>query len=64
MTCPPIPRYSQDIDYEYRQDSDLLYLTGVTQAMLWFQAWEPAAATNVVAAACLFSIAVQLRSRR
>jgi Xaa-Pro aminopeptidase len=23
--------YSRDVDYEYRQDSDLLYLTGVTQ---------------------------------
>lgn len=44
--------------------TSLAVLTGVTQAMLWFQAWEPAVATNVVAAACLFSIAVQLRSRR
>jgi Xaa-Pro aminopeptidase len=24
--------YSRDVEYEYRQDSDLLYLTGVTQA--------------------------------
>ena len=23
--------YSRSVDYEYRQDSDLLYLTGVTQ---------------------------------
>jgi len=23
--------YSRDVDYEYRQDSDLLYLTGVEQ---------------------------------
>ena len=28
----PARVYSRDIDYEYRQDSDLLYLTGVEQA--------------------------------
>lgn len=27
----PVQRYSLDIDYEYRQDSNLYYLTGVTQ---------------------------------
>ena len=27
----PTQRYSLDIDYEYRQDSNLYYLTGVTQ---------------------------------
>jgi Xaa-Pro aminopeptidase len=27
----PERAYSRDVDYEYRQDSDLLYLTGVTQ---------------------------------
>jgi Xaa-Pro aminopeptidase len=30
-SAPP-QRYSLDIDYEYRQDSNLYYLTGVTQA--------------------------------
>src|SRR5439155_17701943 len=29
-SAPP-QRYSRDIDYEYRQDSDLYYLTGITQ---------------------------------
>ena len=28
----PTHRYSLDVDYEYRQDSNLYYLTGVTQA--------------------------------
>jgi Xaa-Pro aminopeptidase len=28
----PTRVYSRDVDYEYRQDSDLLYLTGVTQS--------------------------------
>jgi Xaa-Pro aminopeptidase len=28
----PTQRYSADIDYEYRQDSNLYYLTGLTQA--------------------------------
>ena len=28
----PVQRYSLDIDYEYRQDSNLYYLTGITQA--------------------------------
>src|SRR6185369_14030270 len=28
----PSQRYSLDIDYEYRQDSNLYYLTGLTQA--------------------------------
>src|SRR5207244_8007754 len=27
----PVQRYSLDIDYEYRQDSNLYYLTGITQ---------------------------------
>jgi Xaa-Pro aminopeptidase len=27
----PTRRYSRDVDYEYRQDSDLLYLTGIDQ---------------------------------
>jgi Xaa-Pro aminopeptidase len=27
----PERTYSRDVDYEYRQDSDLLYLTGITQ---------------------------------
>src|SRR5215207_3042877 len=27
----PARVYSRDVDYEYRQDSDLLYLTGVEQ---------------------------------
>src|SRR5712691_365808 len=27
----PAQRYSLDIDYEYRQDSNLFYLTGLTQ---------------------------------
>src|SRR5262249_6692901 len=27
----PSQRYSLDIDYEYRQDSNLYYLTGLTQ---------------------------------
>src|SRR5207249_7720026 len=27
----PAARYSLDIDYEYRQDSNLYYLTGLTQ---------------------------------
>jgi Xaa-Pro aminopeptidase len=27
----PVRPYSRDVDYEYRQDSDLLYLTGVDQ---------------------------------
>ena len=27
----PVQRYSLDIDYEYRQDSNLYYLTGLTQ---------------------------------
>ena len=27
----PERNYSRSVDYEYRQDSDLLYLTGVTQ---------------------------------
>src|SRR5215471_5573685 len=27
----PSARYSLDVDYEYRQDSNLYYLTGVTQ---------------------------------
>jgi hypothetical protein len=27
----PERQYSRDVGYEYRQDSDLLYLTGVTQ---------------------------------
>src|SRR5213593_3765768 len=27
----PAQRYSLDIDYEYRQDSNLYYLTGLTQ---------------------------------
>ena len=29
-SAPPA-RYSQDVDYEYRQDSNLYYLTGVEQ---------------------------------
>src|SRR5262245_24060005 len=29
-SAPPA-RYSQDVDYEYRQDSNLFYLTGMTQ---------------------------------
>src|SRR5436853_5725273 len=29
-SAPP-QRYSRDIDYEYRQDSNLYYLTGITQ---------------------------------
>jgi Xaa-Pro aminopeptidase len=29
-SAPPA-RYSQDVDYEYRQDSNLFYLTGLTQ---------------------------------
>src|SRR5881394_3771282 len=29
-SAPP-QRYSLDIDYEYRQDSNLYYLTGITQ---------------------------------
>ena len=29
-SAPP-QRYSLDIDYEYRQDSNLYYLTGLTQ---------------------------------
>src|SRR5262245_50505536 len=28
----PARVYSRDVDYEYRQDSDLLYLTGVDQS--------------------------------
>src|SRR5262245_49076163 len=28
----PARVYSRDVDYEYRQDSDLLYLTGIEQA--------------------------------
>ena len=28
----PARVYSRDVDYEYRQDSDLIYLTGVEQA--------------------------------
>jgi hypothetical protein len=39
-------------------------LTAVAQAMLWFRAWAPEAATFVVAAACLPAVAVQLRPRR
>ena len=27
----PVQTYSRDVEYEYRQDSDLLYLTGVSQ---------------------------------
>ena len=27
----PARVYSRDVDYEYRQDSDLLYLTGIEQ---------------------------------
>ena len=27
----PAKVYSTDVDYEYRQDSNLLYLTGMTQ---------------------------------
>ena len=27
----PVARYSNDVDYEFRQDSNLYYLTGVTQ---------------------------------
>src|SRR4051812_5309395 len=27
----PAARYSLDVDYEYRQDSNLFYLTGMTQ---------------------------------
>ena len=27
----PVQRYSNDVDYEYRQDSNLYYLTGITQ---------------------------------
>ena len=32
VTSAPIRTYSLDIDYEYRQDSNLYYLTGITQA--------------------------------
>ena len=31
LSSAPQQRYSLDIDYEYRQDSNLYYLTGVTQ---------------------------------
>ena len=31
MWSAPTARYSRDIDYEYRQDSNLYYLTGLTQ---------------------------------
>jgi Xaa-Pro aminopeptidase len=31
MTSAPRRTYSRDIDYEYRQDSNLYYLTGITQ---------------------------------
>jgi len=32
VTSAPARTYSLDIDYEYRQDSNLYYLTGITQA--------------------------------
>lgn len=32
LTSAPARRYSLDVDYEYRQDSNLYYLTGLTQA--------------------------------
>lgn len=31
MWSAPAARYSRDVDYEYRQDSNLYYLTGLTQ---------------------------------
>ena len=31
MWSAPTRVYSADVDYEYRQDSNLLYLTGITQ---------------------------------
>jgi Xaa-Pro aminopeptidase len=31
LFSPPPRNYSRDVDYEYRQDSNLYYLTGVTQ---------------------------------
>jgi Xaa-Pro aminopeptidase len=31
MWSAPVQRYSRDVDYEYRQDSNLYYLTGITQ---------------------------------
>ena len=31
LSSAPLQRYSLDVDYEYRQDSNLYYLTGITQ---------------------------------
>jgi hypothetical protein len=44
--------------------TSLAILTVVAQAMLWFRAPAPAAATYALAATCLLAIVVQLRSLR
>ena len=42
-----------------------LALTAVlAQAMLWLGAWQPTAATCLLAAVCVLPIALQLRTRR